>query len=502
MSAPISASGSSAGTWSLTPAAALALVVMSMTAARLAAGAFVPLTEDEAYYRLWSMRPALGYFDHPPMLAWQIWLGRHLAGDSPLGVRLIPTLSTAATSLIAFDLARLMGLGERVAARAGIWLNATLLVGFAGGLAVPDVPGALFWAGTLWAALRAMRGPGAWWLAAGAAAGLACLSKYSGLFLAPGVVLWLALAADGRRQLRTPWPWLAAAVALAVFAPNVAWNAQHGWLTFAKQFGRVRADAFAPQFLAKLALDQLVLLNPLIAVFVGLAIRRRAAWPLLAVSAPFAAYLVIHSLHDAVQGQWPAPLYPLLAIAAAAAAEDATGWLAAVRTAAAPVGLAIGLALLAFLVAPVDGALPVRDPLAPYRDWPAFSAAAERARVDSGAAWIGTPTYGVAAQLAAAPQVHAPAVQIFQRDRYTFETPSEKADFARPGLVLVPDGNPAGAILPSCFAKVAILPPITRGQGASVARYGAYRVAGPRRDIERLGCDPGPIGGDGGSSAG
>ena len=32
----------------------------------------VPLTEDEAYYRLWSARLQMGYFDHPPMIAWWI----------------------------------------------------------------------------------------------------------------------------------------------------------------------------------------------------------------------------------------------------------------------------------------------------------------------------------------------------------------------------------------------------------------------------------------------
>ncbi|HXQ15188.1 MAG TPA: glycosyltransferase family 39 protein [Caulobacteraceae bacterium] len=494
MSAPISASGSRAGTWSLTPAAALVAVVLAATAVRLVAGALVPLTEDEAYYRLWSMRPAFGYLDHPPMIAWQVWLGRHVAGDNPLGVRLIPTLATAATSFIAFDVARLTGLGERVAARAGIWLNATLLVGFAGGLAVPDAPNALFWIATLWCAWRAMQKSGAWWLAAGVAAGLACLSKYSALFLAPGVLLWLALSVEGRRQLRTPWPWLAAVIAAAIFAPNVAWNAEHGWMTFAKQFGRARPDGFAPQFLGKLLIDQFVLLNPLIAVFIGVAIRRRAAWPLLAVSAPFAAYLAFHGLHDAVQGQWPAPLYPLLAIAAAAAAEDATGWFVAVRSAAAPVGLAVSAALLGFLIAPADAGLPFRDPLAPYRDWPAFSAALERERVAAGAAWVGAPTYGVAAQLAALPQLRAPATQIFQRERYTFETPGERADFTRPGLVVVPARNPAGALLPLCFAKVDALAPIGRGQGRSTAAYAVYRVAEPRRDVERQGCDPGALG--------
>ncbi|MEJ0064064.1 MAG: glycosyltransferase family 39 protein [Caulobacteraceae bacterium] len=71
---------------------------------------------------------------------------------------------------------------------------------------MPDVPNALFWSATLWAAFRAIRGHGAWWLAAGIAAGLACLSKYSALFLAPGILLWLALSADGRRQLRPRGP--------------------------------------------------------------------------------------------------------------------------------------------------------------------------------------------------------------------------------------------------------------------------------------------------------
>jgi 4-amino-4-deoxy-L-arabinose transferase-like glycosyltransferase len=469
-------------------------VVLAATAVRLVAGALVPLSEDEAYYRLWSMRPAFGYFDHPPMIAWWVWIGRSFAGDSPSGVRLIPTLATAATSLIAFDVARLMGLGERLAARAGVWLNATFLVGFAGELAVPDIPNALFWIATLWCAFRAMKGSGAWWLAAGGAAGLACLSKYSALFLAPGVLLWLSLSVQGRRQLRTPWPWLAAVVAAAVFAPNVAWNADHGWLTFAKQFGRARPESFAPQFLAKLALDQVMLLNPLIAIFVALAIRRRAAWPLLAVSAPFVAYLVFHSLHDAVQGQWPAPLYPLLAIAAAAAAEGATGWLAALRAAAAPVGLVVSAALLAFLIAPADAGLPFRDPLAPYRDWPAFSAAVERARVAVGAAWVGAPTYGLAAQLAASHQLLAPATQLFQRERYSFETPAERADFGRPGLIVVPPRNPAGALLARCFATVDALAPIARGKGRSIAVYAVYQVAGPRRNVERQGCDTGALG--------
>jgi 4-amino-4-deoxy-L-arabinose transferase-like glycosyltransferase len=464
-------------------------VTLAVLAAHLVVSALAPLSEDEAYYRLWSLRPALGYFDHPPMIAWWIWLGRQVAGDTALGVRLLPCLAGALTAWLTFDLARVAGFGERTATRAGVWLSATVLMGLAGEMAVPDAPGTLFWTAALCCAFRAVRGHGAWWLAAGLAAGLACLSKYSALFLAPGVLIWLALTPDGRRQLLSPWPWLAAVVALAVFAPNIAWNASHGWMTFTKQFGRVEATGgFEPGYLAKLIFDQILLLNPLIAVFVGLAVWRRAAWPLLVIAAPFAAYLVVHSLHDAVQGQWPAPLYPIAVIAAAAAAEGVAGWLAGLRAAAAPAAFAIFAAAFVFVLAPSDGRLPFHDPTASFRGWPAFFSDVERARTQAGAAWVGAPTYGIAAQLAASPQIHAPSVEVYERERFTFETPAERADFSKPGLILVPMRGKGARTLGLCFGQLQALPEIDRGLGRGATAYAVYRVAQPKRDIERIGC--------------
>ena len=462
--------------------------MVATLAVRLVAGALGPLSEDEAYYRLWSLQPALGYFDHPPMIAWWIWAGRQISGDTALGVRLASILAASLTTLLTFDLARTLGFSERIAARAGVWLNATVLMGLGGQLAVPDQPNALFWTATLCCAVRAASGRPAWWIGAGVAAGLACLSKYSALFLAPGLLLWLALTPDGRRTLRTPWPWVAVAAALAVFAPNIAWNASHGWMTFAKQFGRIAGAGLRPGYAAKFVTDQFVLINPMIAVFVGVAVRRRVAWPLLAIAAPFAAYLVVHSLHDEVQGQWPAPLYPMLMVAAAAAAEDATGWLGALRAAAAPVAFAVIAAILAFMLLPSDGRLPFRDPSASFRGWPAFLDAVEAARVKAGAAWIGAPTYGIAAQLAASPHIRAPAVEIYERERFTFETPAERADFARPGLIIVPIRGAGARAMRACFTGVQMLPEIDRGAGRGMTPYAVLRVEGPKRDIQRIGC--------------
>ncbi|WP_244183784.1 hypothetical protein [Acetobacter tropicalis] len=51
------------------------LALLALTAARVLMGALVPLTPDEAYYRLWALAPAAGYLDHPPMVAVFIRLG-------------------------------------------------------------------------------------------------------------------------------------------------------------------------------------------------------------------------------------------------------------------------------------------------------------------------------------------------------------------------------------------------------------------------------------------
>ncbi|MBA3812366.1 MAG: glycosyltransferase family 39 protein, partial [Caulobacteraceae bacterium] len=103
-------------------------VAAAMFVLRLTVGAAAHLTEDEAYYRLWSMAPAFGYYDHPPMIAWWIWSGRRLLGDTPLGVRIGPIVACALATALIFDLARLAGADRRAAARAGVWYNAMLLI--------------------------------------------------------------------------------------------------------------------------------------------------------------------------------------------------------------------------------------------------------------------------------------------------------------------------------------------------------------------------------------
>ena len=69
-----------------------------------------------------------------------------------------------------------------------------------------------------------------WWPALGAVVGVGLETKYTILALALGL-LAAALATPLRRHLLTPWPWLGAAAALALLAPNLWWQTQHGWIS-------------------------------------------------------------------------------------------------------------------------------------------------------------------------------------------------------------------------------------------------------------------------------
>jgi 4-amino-4-deoxy-L-arabinose transferase-like glycosyltransferase len=484
----------------------------ALTAMRLAFAAVIPLTEDEAYYRLWAMHPQLGYYDHPPMVAWWLAVGLRLGGDTPLGARLIPVLASAVAGVLIFDIAQLAGLSSRTAARAAAWYNAAPLVGFGAMLILPDSATTLFWCLTLWALLKSQRtGRGGWWILAGAAAGCAALSKYSALFLGPGVLWWLLRSATGRRQLRGPWPWVALSIAGALFMTNVAWNAGHLWITFAKQFGRVAPHGFKPLGPASFLIVLVLLSNPLTTPFLvrtlgrrlrlggggpgpaGAEPRQACGLDLIVISAvPFFAYLCLHSLHADVEAHWPAPLYPTLAILAAAGADGPLGRGMRRLAATAPVvGFALSSVALIHMAAPKTDGVWRRDPSHPLRGWTPFLATVEGLRVANGAAWIGTVSYGTYAQLEdhrGAVQSTAPMLQVTERRRYLFQPPLSPSILSKPGLIVDLSRRMSTSALSDCFSVVTPVATLPRGDAVRGDIYDVVKVSGPKRDVAGAGC--------------
>jgi 4-amino-4-deoxy-L-arabinose transferase-like glycosyltransferase len=377
--------------------------LLALTAFRLILAAILPLAPDEAYYWLWSRHLQAGYFDHPPMVALWIRAGTDLAGQTPLGIRLLGPLSGAVGSLLVWSAGRDLLDNDRAGLIAAALLNATIMVGVGAIIMTPDTPLFFFWTAAVAAAGRLIATRDSrWWLVIGLAAGAALLSKYTALLLVAGIGLWLLTRRDGRAMLRTVWPWAGLGLAFLVFLPNLIWNAEHGWVSFFKQGSRVThfdVDR-AAQFFAELVASQIGLATPIIfalgvAGLWRLAGRRDPAVSLLLwLSALPAAVFLEHVLSDRVQSNWPAVIYPAACLAAGGLlAARGRAWLAP--------ALLSGFALTALVYAQaLAGLVPIpprHDPAAlQLAGWRGVAAAVQA----HPAAFYTSDEYGPAAELA------------------------------------------------------------------------------------------------------
>lgn len=306
------------------PRTATAALIAATTLLRLAFGVLLGLGVDESYMVAAGRHLELSYFDHPPLAWWLTWISSHLFGsEGHLAVRLPFILLFAATSWLMYRLG-----AKLYSPWAGFWsavlLNIMPVFGVTTATWVlPDGPldCALLLA-TL-CLLEALES-GRWvhWMAAGAALGLAMLSKYTAVLSALGVVVFLATQKDNRRWLAQPAPYLAAALACALFAPVVIWNAQHGWGSFLFQGDRAegaRLHVAAP--FVGLAGEAVFLLPwlwlPLMAAAIQ-ALRRgpgdAGSWLLCCVGlTPVAVFTAVSlvSSHP-IMFHWAAPGYLLL----------------------------------------------------------------------------------------------------------------------------------------------------------------------------------------------
>lgn len=198
----------------------------------------IGLLPDEAYYWVWSQRLEAGYFDHPSLVAWLIRPFTELFGNDVWAVRLPGVLTWAVGTWLACDLGTRLYNRRSAGLLAGlIWASLPIIqIGFH--IITPDTPMLLFgWLSYYFACRAVMEERPSLWLLTGLCIGLAVAGKYPGALIAIGLLLSLLLLREGRRYLLTPWPWLATATALLVFAPVLWWNMERDWLSFAFQLG-------------------------------------------------------------------------------------------------------------------------------------------------------------------------------------------------------------------------------------------------------------------------
>jgi 4-amino-4-deoxy-L-arabinose transferase-like glycosyltransferase len=469
---------------------------LALCALRIAVAASTGLTDDEAYYRLWGLGPALSYLDHPPMAGWLIWLGQHIAGDTALGLRLLTVLAPLAGTLLTWRTAGLL-FGPVIAERA-CWIGLAIpLLAVGGIIMTPDTPSVVAWGLTSWAVAELWYYDNPrWWLAVGLFAGLGLISKYTNLFAGAGIVLWLLVSGEYRRHMRHWHLWAGGAIALACTAPVVAWNQAHHWASFTKQFGRVAAgQGFTLAYLGELIGSTFGLLSPAIAILAVLGIaacvttarkdRRSAEMLLLCSVVPMAAYLIAHATHDRVQPNWPAPIFPALGVLAALGiGAIPAAWAhhgVRLRRAALPLGFAF---IYFHALSPLVHLPGEADPTAQMQGWADFDRTLEARRVAEGAAWIATSSYATTGQLAFQEPSAIPVLQINERLRYINLPPPDAATLQLPGLYVELDRRADRALLRRHFRSVTALESLSRmSGGVPIATYALYRVADPRGPV-------------------
>ncbi len=482
---------SAAGASVRTLAMATLAICLALTAAQLALIPRIELTFDEAYYTLWSRGLAWGYLDHPPMIAGWIRASTDLFGSTEFGVRAFNAL------VFALMPALIAGIAWRLFASAGVavlsallWVSMPLTAGAV--VVTPDAPLVVFWTLGLGALVEAWRGRGMAWPALGLALGMALQSKFTAAFFGFGVVLALATTPSMRRWFLSPWPYIAALLAALVVSPFVAWNATHGWATFAKQLARVPPHGLQLGFLAELIASQLGLANPLIllpaAAAIGANLRKfgkieagadEARRLLVATIAPAAGYFLLHALHDRVQGNWPAPLYPALAILAADAARRAGGWARATARWAPALGLT-AIALVYLHVATAWPRLGAADPLARIGGWRELTLKVDAAARERRAAFLLTRGYAATSLLTYYGDSKLPVAQSEERSRWDFEPKIAENIFDAPGLALGEAGRGYEAELGERFRHVQEIARLSRSSlGGTTAEYILYSVADP-----------------------
>jgi 4-amino-4-deoxy-L-arabinose transferase-like glycosyltransferase len=288
---------------------------------------------DESYMVAAGRVLSLGYFDHPPAAWWLSWGAAQLfATEAPIAVRL-PFIALFALSTWLMARLGTAIASERAGFYAALLLNLSPVFSVTtGSWVLPDGPldcALLAAAVCLVHALSHQRWH--WWIGTGLCAGLALFSKYSAVLTIFGAFVFLLTNRPHRAWLRRPQPYLAGVLALLVFSPVIAWNATHGWASFAFQGDRATGLGFHPLApLVVLGGEALFVLPwiwaPMMAVFIA-AFRRGPrdwrSWLLVCLAAPPIVMFALVALWSSqrVLFHWAAPgylmLFPLLGDAVA-----------------------------------------------------------------------------------------------------------------------------------------------------------------------------------------
>lgn len=193
----------------------------------LAVGAGYGYHRDELYYLACAEHLAWGYVDQPPFAVLVMAITRAIAGDSVAVLRVVPAVAGALTVLTIGLITRRLGgraLAQTLAMAAALACPFYLALDSYFSMNAFDL---LAWSVAAWLLIAILQGGSErLWVWLGVVLGVGLENKISVLWLGFGIVIGLLMSRQ-RSLLRTRGPWLAAAIALALFIPHILWQILH-----------------------------------------------------------------------------------------------------------------------------------------------------------------------------------------------------------------------------------------------------------------------------------
>ncbi|MCO6476289.1 MAG: glycosyltransferase family 39 protein [Phaeodactylibacter sp.] len=272
--------------------------------------ALTELDPDEAYYRMYSLAPAWGYFDHPPAAALLIRAGILLL-PGELGVRLFFVLLQPLSFYFIWLLAGQPGKKWEALTLIGLLAAIPLLQAY-GFVATPDGPLLFFTALFLWL-YRQYTQKGGWKYTVLLGACMAALlySKYHGVLLIFFVLL------SNLSLLRKPSFYLASALGFLLFLPHLLWQYDHGFPSFLYHL-QGRDDLYKLKYTATYLLNQMVIFSPFLFPMLAWVLWKRRAQGVMGRAYRFLlfgfwGFFFYTSFKGHVEPQWTAVLsFPIV----------------------------------------------------------------------------------------------------------------------------------------------------------------------------------------------
>ena len=329
------------------------LVISALVRAVLAA--WMEFGNDEVYYWTYALYPDWSHFDHPPMVGWVIQLfSLNLLLDSEFFIRLASVIFMTANTYIIYRIGKDLKDAQTGLYAALLYTASIYAFVITGIFIMPDTPLMLFWLLAIWMALRALttsnlrfarneairektalqsfdklraQGP---LLLFGLFAGLAMLSKYSGVFLWVGMAFYILIF--NRKQLKNPYLYLALLISAICCIPILYWNIDNNFISFRFHGERVGGGTLnfstfgtelAGEFFYNNPVNFILAIIAVIAAFKKrLNLEKSAQRLILCISLPLILVFLSFSLTRPTLPHWNAPGYILLILLSAAYLRD------------------------------------------------------------------------------------------------------------------------------------------------------------------------------------